>query len=158
MRGSPIASRIDYAVAVKKENSARLIFVHKATRENIFTTKITQTTVVQLILLSKKDYQNGCNFSGSKRQTANIKSQYLPLISSNLVILNEQLRLLDSLGQGDSMRVCVCVCVRACVRACVYVSMCTCMCVYMCIRCLSIVLNNLLVVCIAVIQLIIILK
>ena len=35
-----------YAVAVKKENSARLIFVHKATRENILTAKITQTTVV----------------------------------------------------------------------------------------------------------------
>ena len=30
-----------YAVAVKKENSARLIFVHKVTRENILTVKIT---------------------------------------------------------------------------------------------------------------------
>ena len=34
-----------YAVAVKKENSACLIFAHKATRENILTAKITQTTV-----------------------------------------------------------------------------------------------------------------
>ena len=34
-----------YAVAVKKENSACLIFVHKATRENILTAKITQITV-----------------------------------------------------------------------------------------------------------------
>ena len=34
-----------YAVAVKKENSARLIFVHKATHENILTAKITQTMV-----------------------------------------------------------------------------------------------------------------
>ena len=33
------------AVAIKKENSARLIFAHKATRENILTAKITQTTV-----------------------------------------------------------------------------------------------------------------
>ena len=46
MRGSPITSRVDYAVAVTKENSARLIFAHKATRENILTAKITQTTVV----------------------------------------------------------------------------------------------------------------
>ena len=45
MRGSPITSRIDYAVAVKKENSVRLIFAHKATSENILTAKITQTTV-----------------------------------------------------------------------------------------------------------------
>ena len=29
----------------KKENSARLIFVHKVTRKNILTAKITQTTV-----------------------------------------------------------------------------------------------------------------
>ena len=29
----------------KKENSVRLIFAHKATRENILTAKITQTTV-----------------------------------------------------------------------------------------------------------------
>ena len=29
-----------YAVAVKKENSARLIFAHKAIRENILTVKI----------------------------------------------------------------------------------------------------------------------
>ena len=36
-----------YAVAVKKENSTRLIFAHKATRENILTAKITQTTVVK---------------------------------------------------------------------------------------------------------------
>ena len=37
-----------YAVAVKKENFARLIFAHKGTRENILTAKITQTTVAQL--------------------------------------------------------------------------------------------------------------
>ena len=30
---------------IRKENSTRLIFMHKATRENILTTKITQTTV-----------------------------------------------------------------------------------------------------------------
>ena len=46
MRGSPITSRIDYAVAVKKENSVRLIFAHKATSKNILTAKITQTTVL----------------------------------------------------------------------------------------------------------------
>ena len=35
-----------YTIAVKKkENSARLIFAHKATRKNILTVKITQTTV-----------------------------------------------------------------------------------------------------------------
>ena len=34
-----------YAVAVKKENSACLIFTHKATRKNILTAKITQATV-----------------------------------------------------------------------------------------------------------------
>ena len=39
-----------YAVAVKKENSACLIFAHKATRENILTAKITQTTVWHLTL------------------------------------------------------------------------------------------------------------
>ena len=37
-----------YAVAVKKENFARLIFAHKGTRENILTAKITQTTVYQI--------------------------------------------------------------------------------------------------------------
>ena len=37
------------AVAIKKENSARLIFAHKATRENILTAKITQTTVVRKV-------------------------------------------------------------------------------------------------------------
>ena len=35
----------------KKENSARLIFVHKVTRENILTAKITQTTVQRKIEL-----------------------------------------------------------------------------------------------------------
>ena len=37
------------AIAVKKENSARLIFTHKAARENILTAKITQTTVTASI-------------------------------------------------------------------------------------------------------------
>ena len=46
MRGSPITSGIDYAVAVKKENSMHLIFARKATRENILTAKVTQTTVI----------------------------------------------------------------------------------------------------------------
>ena len=35
------------------------------------------------------------------KRTATIKQEYLPLISSNLVIYNEQLRLLDSVGQGE---------------------------------------------------------
>ena len=37
-----------FAVAVKKENSVSLIFAHKATRENILTAKITQTTVCSM--------------------------------------------------------------------------------------------------------------
>ena len=39
-----------YAVAVKKENSARLIFAHKAICENILTAKITQTTAFNPML------------------------------------------------------------------------------------------------------------
>ena len=46
VRGTPITSRIDMLELYKKENSARLIFTHKATRENILTAKITQTTVL----------------------------------------------------------------------------------------------------------------
>ena len=34
-----------HAVAVRKKNSARLIFTHKVTRKNILTAKITPTTV-----------------------------------------------------------------------------------------------------------------
>ena len=41
----PNNSRIDMRIAVRKENSACLIFAHNATRENILTAKITQTTV-----------------------------------------------------------------------------------------------------------------
>ena len=37
-----------YAIAVKKENSARLIFMHKATHVNILTAKITQTTIIHI--------------------------------------------------------------------------------------------------------------
>ena len=35
----------------KKENSACLIFAHKATRKNILTAKITQTTVWKITIL-----------------------------------------------------------------------------------------------------------
>ena len=45
VRESPITSRID-CCSCKKENSAHLIYVHKATCENILTTKITQSIIV----------------------------------------------------------------------------------------------------------------
>ena len=45
-----------YAVAVKKENSSRLIFAHMATRENILTAKITQTTILCLSVREPQAY------------------------------------------------------------------------------------------------------
>ena len=42
-----------------------------------------------------------CVHNVGKQRTATIKPEYLPLISSNLVIYNEHLRLLDSVGQGE---------------------------------------------------------
>ena len=50
-----------YAVAVKNENSARLIFVHKVTRENILTAKITQTMVVHSCMAYLAPVNDYCN-------------------------------------------------------------------------------------------------